>query len=56
MMDNKVIIQDILNEYKKVLLVPNTNITETSTTSISAGVYNGPIELGLKKSHSQLSL
>ena len=48
-MDNKVIIQDILNEYKKVLLVPNTNITETSTTSISAGVYNGPIELGLKK-------
>jgi hypothetical protein len=49
MMDNKVIIQDILNEYKKVLLVPNTNITETSTTSISAGVYNGPIELGLKK-------
>ena len=28
MMDNKVIIQDILNEYKKVLLEPNTNITE----------------------------
>ena len=27
-MDNKVIIQDILNEYKKVLLEPNTNITE----------------------------
>jgi hypothetical protein len=28
MMDNKVIIQDILNEYKKVLFEPNTNITE----------------------------
>jgi hypothetical protein len=41
MMDNKVIIQDILNEYIK--------ITETSSTSISAGMYNGPIELGLKK-------
>ena len=27
-MDNKVIIQDILNEYKKVLFEPNTNITE----------------------------
>ena len=40
-MDNKVIIQDILNEYIK--------ITETSSTSISAGMYNGPIELGLKK-------
>ena len=49
MKDNKVIIQDILNEYKKVLLKPNTNITETSTTSVSAGVYNGPIEIGLKK-------
>ena len=48
-MDNKVIIQDILNEYKKVLLKPNTNITETSATSTSAGTYNGPIELGLKK-------
>ena len=48
-MDNKVIIQDILNEYKKVLLKHNTNITETSTTSTSAGTYNGPIELGLKK-------
>jgi hypothetical protein len=41
MKDNKVIIQDILNEYK--------NINETSTTSVSAGIYNGPIELGLKK-------
>ena len=28
MIDNKVIIQDILNEYKKVLFEPNTNITE----------------------------
>jgi len=28
MMDNKVIIQDILNEYKKVLFESNTNITE----------------------------
>ena len=49
MKDNKVIIQDILNEYRKVLLKPNTNITETSATSTSAGTYNGPIELGLKK-------
>ena len=41
MKDNKVIIHNILNEYVK--------ITETSSTSISAGMYNGPIELGLKK-------
>jgi hypothetical protein len=41
MKDNKVIIHDILNEYIK--------ITETSSSSISAGIYNGPIELGLKK-------
>jgi hypothetical protein len=41
MMDNKVIIQDILNEYIKIV--------ETSSTTISAGVYNGPIEVGLKK-------
>ena len=41
MKDNKVIIHDILNEYIK--------ITEASSSSISAGIYNGPIELGLKK-------
>ena len=41
MMDNKVIIQNILNEYVKII--------EASSTTISAGVYNGPIEVGLKK-------
>jgi len=40
-MDNKVIIQNILNEYIKII--------EASGTNISAGIYNGPIELGLKK-------
>ena len=49
MNDNKVIIQHILNEYKKSVLDSNANVTESSTTSVSAGVYNGPIEIGLKK-------